>query len=208
MPRPMAVVAAPDAADAVSTTSDEIVRCAAEIFAERGFAATTVRDIGQAVGIKSASLYYHFASKEKLFVAVSTLGIDIVFAAVRRAVDALPPSASHRDRIGTAIHTHLVVALESGPCTMANIRCSRQLPDEVRREVELHRRPYEKFWRELIRRAIADGAMRSDVDATLFSLYVFGFMNWTLEWYEPGRWRLDDVARQYVSNVFDGVGVR
>jgi AcrR family transcriptional regulator len=190
------------------TTLDVIVQRAAEVFAERGFAATSVREIGDAVGIRSASLYHHFPSKEKIFVAVSRLGVDLVYDAVKRAVAELPPGAPHRERIGTAIRTHLMVALESGPCTRVNIRCASQIPHDVMREVAVHRRPYEKFWRNLIRAAIEDGAIRSDADPTLLSLYIFGFMNWTLEWFEPGRWSLRDVAEQYVSNLFDGVGAR
>ncbi len=189
-------------------TLDVIVYRAAEVFAQRGYAATTVREIGEAVGIRSASLYYHFPSKDKIFVAVSRLGVDLVFDAVREAVAALPAHASHRERIGTAIRTHLEVALESGPCTRVNIRCASQIPQDVAREVEVYRRPYEKYWRALIRAAIADGAIRADADPTLLSLYVFGFMNWTLEWYEPGRWTLREVADQYTANLFDGVGAR
>jgi TetR/AcrR family transcriptional regulator, cholesterol catabolism regulator len=189
-------------------TPAAIVNRAAAIFAERGFEGTTVRDIGKAVGIKSASLYYHFPSKEKIFIAVSRLGVEIVFDAVRSAVEALPANASHRERIGTAVRTHLVVALETGPCTSANIRCAAQLPDEVKREVEVHRRPYEKYWRDLIRAGVAAGEVRPTVDPTLLSLYIFGFMNWALEWFEPGRWTLDAIATQYVDHLFDGVAVR
>jgi AcrR family transcriptional regulator len=189
-------------------TLDTIVRRAAEVFAQRGYAATTVREIGEAVGIRSASLYYHFPSKDKIFVAVSRLGVDLVFVAVRQAVDGLPAGSSHRERIGTAIRTHLEVALETGPCTRVNIRCASQIPQDVAREVEVYRRPYEKYWRGLIRAAIADGAIRSEADPTLLSLYMFGFMNWTLEWFEPGRWSLREVADQYVTNLFDGVGAR
>jgi len=197
-----------NASEINANTPQAIVRCAAEIFAERGFVGTTVRDIGEAVGIRSASLYYHFPSKEKIFIAVSKLGVDLVFDAVKRAVESLPAGASHRERIGTAIRAHLAMALESGPCTSVNIRCARQLPDDVMREVDSHRRPYEKYWRDLIRKAISDGMIRKDADPTLLSLYIFGFMNWALEWFEPGRWTLDEIAEQYVENLFEGVGTR
>jgi AcrR family transcriptional regulator len=45
---------------------DEILEVAAQLFSENGYAATSTRSIALAVGIKQASLYYHFASKEDI----------------------------------------------------------------------------------------------------------------------------------------------
>ncbi|HMU36302.1 MAG TPA: TetR/AcrR family transcriptional regulator, partial [Marmoricola sp.] len=50
----------------VQTRRQELLRIAAELFAERGYKATTVRDIADAAGILSGSLYHHFDSKESM----------------------------------------------------------------------------------------------------------------------------------------------
>src|ERR1700710_2489613 len=49
-----------------STRREELLAIAAELFAERGFKNTTVRDIADAAGILSGSLYHHFDSKEAM----------------------------------------------------------------------------------------------------------------------------------------------
>ncbi len=49
-----------------SERRDEILAIAAQLFAERGFAATTVREIADAAGILSGSLYHHFDSKASM----------------------------------------------------------------------------------------------------------------------------------------------
>jgi AcrR family transcriptional regulator len=49
-----------------ATRRDELLELAAEMFAERGLRATTVRDIADAAGILSGSLYHHFSSKEEM----------------------------------------------------------------------------------------------------------------------------------------------
>ena len=69
-----------------SERRDEILAIAAELFAERGFAATTVRDIGDAAGILSGSLYHHFDSKESMADELVHELLDRVLAAYRRIV--------------------------------------------------------------------------------------------------------------------------
>ena len=54
----------------------ELVRAAARLFRDRGYERTTVRDIGNAVGLQSGSLFYHFRTKEEILVAVMALGIS------------------------------------------------------------------------------------------------------------------------------------
>jgi AcrR family transcriptional regulator len=56
-------------------TRDRILDTAEALFAERGFAATTVRDIAAAIGLTAASLYNHFAGKEALYAAVLERGL-------------------------------------------------------------------------------------------------------------------------------------
>jgi AcrR family transcriptional regulator len=49
---------------------DRILDVAESLFQERGYTAITMRDIAKAAGMRQASLYYHFPSKEQLFVSV------------------------------------------------------------------------------------------------------------------------------------------
>lgn len=58
--------------DQVSLDARERILAAAEtLFRQRGYSNITMRDIAEAVGIRQPSLYYHFSSKEQLFVTVT-----------------------------------------------------------------------------------------------------------------------------------------
>ncbi len=56
--------------DNQESTKSRILSESLRIFADRGYEATTMKDIGAAVGIKAASLYAHYSGKEELFRAV------------------------------------------------------------------------------------------------------------------------------------------
>jgi len=60
-------------------TADRIVDAAEQLFAERGFAGTAVRDIAALVGLNAASLYNHFPGKKELYEAVLDRGLQPVF---------------------------------------------------------------------------------------------------------------------------------
>src|SRR4051794_28627972 len=63
-----------------------LVRLAGELFAEKGFRATTVREIADAAGILSGSLYHHFDSKESIGDEILSAFLDDVLAGYRAAV--------------------------------------------------------------------------------------------------------------------------
>jgi AcrR family transcriptional regulator len=60
----------------VNARRRQIMQEAAKLFGSRGFEATTIRDIASAAGILGGSIYYHFASKEDIFLAVHAAGME------------------------------------------------------------------------------------------------------------------------------------
>ena len=62
----------------------ELVRAAAQLFREKGFEATTIRDIAGAVGMQSGSPFYHFANKHELLMAVMEEGLRLGLERLRR----------------------------------------------------------------------------------------------------------------------------
>ncbi|MGH9051142.1 MAG: TetR/AcrR family transcriptional regulator, partial [Acidimicrobiia bacterium] len=74
------------AAPAVSARREEILAIAAELFAEKGFATTTVREIADTAGILSGSLYHHFDSKESMVDEILRTFLDEILARYRAAV--------------------------------------------------------------------------------------------------------------------------
>jgi len=97
---------APGSGPAGASPREQILDAAAALFAERGFAATTTRLIAERVGIRQASLYYHFAGKDELLIELLTTSVRPSLDAVRR-IEALVP-----DRAGAAAALYLLALID------------------------------------------------------------------------------------------------
>ncbi len=166
---------------------------AAHLFATRGFDATTIRDIASAAGILGGSIYYHFASKEDIFVAVHKAGMEAITSAV---LDNVARYTDPWDRLTAAAVAHCESLLSSSDLpVIVSPYYSRSL-GALRKELIKERDRYEK----IINGLVEDLNLPPQVDRTLFRLHFLGAMNWIPTWYTPhSRLTPADIGRQTVE---------
>lgn len=182
----------------------EILDAAAALFRQKGYDATTLRDIASAVGMKAGSVYYHFDSKEQILEEVLDIGIQVVFEAVRQGTERLPETAPWRERFRTAMEAHLASLFQHGDYTSANVRLFGQAPEQIRARHLKIRRNYEDYWADMYHQAQAAGAIRAGVNLTALQALVFGAMNWAIEWFQPDRENIGSLAEAYTDIVING----
>jgi AcrR family transcriptional regulator len=182
-----------------------VLDAAAKIFRDYGYAGTTMRVIADEADLKAGSIYYHYKSKDDLISAVLDLGIHAVIDAVKAALEALPPEATGRQRIETAIHAHLSAIISNGDYTLATRRVFGQVPEAIREKNLRLRNSYAAMWQEILTGARERGEFREGANVTLARLFILGALNWTVEWYKPGRQSIDEVARNFAAIVLDGL---
>ncbi|MFK3731115.1 TetR/AcrR family transcriptional regulator [Streptomyces sp. NPDC088090] len=182
----------------------ELLDTAAEVFAAQGYNATTVRKIADAAGMLAGSLYYHFDSKESMldeilssFLTELWEGYDAVLAAdlgPRETIEALVTESFReidRHRAAVAIYQ----------------KESRHLTDLPRfHYLAESQRRFEKAWLGTLERGVAEGTFRADLDVRLTYRFVRDTVWVAASWYRPGgRHRPEEIARQYLSMVLDGI---
>lgn len=167
-----------------------VLEAAARLFAQRGYAATSMRDIAQAASMLPGSLYYHFAAKEDLLAAVYESGVHDIVAAVREAV---ARRAEPWDRLEAACVAHLETVLRRSDTAQVLIRVlPEQVPAAAARLRQL-RVEYEDVFRELV----AALPLAAGADRRTFRLMLLGALNWTRFWYrEDGADSPRAIARQ------------
>lgn len=159
---------------------DAILRSAARLFRERGFADTGMRDIAAAADLSAANLYHYFNSKHDLLFYCQDRALDRMLAAVasaRRDARAAP------GRLRLVLNAHLQTLLDEVEGATAHLQID-SLPPPLRDAIVRKRDQYERA----LRRMIADGIRRGELvkmDAAVVARAMLGAMNWTVTWFRP-----------------------
>ena len=192
MARPSRAPVAPPAEE--GNRRAELIRTAGRLFREKGFEATTIRDIAAAVGMRSGSPFYHFKSKQDLLKAVMIEGLDAALVGMRAVAGrGAPPEAIFRD----LVHAHLRLILDPANDFSILLYEWRSLTDESRAEVIAAKDRYEEVWRVALEPLVAEGRIGG---GRLAHLFVFGALNWIVQWYHhEGGLSIEQVAQQAVD---------
>ena len=181
-----------------------LVQLAADMFAERGFRATTVRDIAEAAGMLSGSLYHHFDSKESIMDELLHAYIDELLPEYRRVVDEGGPA---REVLGQLVTTAFGSFERHRPAILVwqgeglHLREIPRFAYVAQAEAET-----EQLWIQVIRRGIRSGEFRKGLDAKLAYRFIRDVVWMAARWYRPGgRLTVQQLAKQYLSIVLDGI---
>ncbi len=176
----------------VSGRYRDILEAAAALFAERGYAATSVRDIGERVGLLGGSLYHHIKSKEALFIKIHDLALEAAAVKIKAAVS---DQTDPWDRLQAACITMLEVELAADSLTMPLMNDFKSVPAEVRAQLIAKRDEFEKIFESLISAL----PLASGIDRKVFRLSLLTLLNNVNIWYRPGALSPADIARQIVT---------
>ncbi|MFC8102702.1 TetR/AcrR family transcriptional regulator [Streptomyces sp. NPDC057363] len=171
-----------------------IRHAALELFTQRGYAATTMADIGQAVGIRGPSLYKHVASKQQLLVEIMVGTMEALIAehdaAVRGTVDP-------RERLRRATEAHVRYHARHRHEAFVGTREIRSLEEPNRSEVLCRRDAYEQAFRDLVQAGVDCG--RFHVTSVRLASYAILDLGMGVSvWYrEGGELSENEVAWQY-----------
>lgn len=188
-------------AGAEPTTAERLLRVAAALFREKGYAATTTRELSDRLHIQKASLYHHIRGKEDLLLVICQESLRRITTAVTSAAARATPE--HRLHDMVVAHVRSVLADRDLHTTM--LTDLRSLSPARQHDVLALRDSYEKLFTDTIRAEQAAGRIRTDVDARGLTLSLLNLLNWTIFWYDPnGSRSADGIAEMLASIYFDG----
>ncbi len=183
----------------VETRRRQIENAAGELFRERGYPATSVRDIARALDIQGASLYAHVASKEEMLWSIVDRAATCFDAAVAPiAADASIPAPEQLRRM---IRAHVrVVTLDPGSAIVF-LDEWRYLSPERRSSIARRRDAYERRFRDVIAGGIATREFNAG-DPALGAAFALSALNGISAWFRPdGRLTADQIADAYAEMI-------
>ena len=162
----------------------EIIDAAAHIFARRGFHGASTQDIADVLGVRQASLYYYFPSKEVALEMVCARGVE---GFVEAAISVTETPGTAAEKIAGLIASHLNPLRNRGDYVNVFLNERRHLPTESRRRIGRHSRAIEKIFEDVLRAGVEAGEFRADLDTRLTSLAILGMANGVANWYDKER---------------------
>ncbi|MFG2086613.1 TetR/AcrR family transcriptional regulator [Spirillospora sp. NPDC048824] len=189
-----------------SQRREHLVKLAAELFAEKGFQATTVRNIADEAGILSGSLYHHFDSKESIVDEILASFFNEIMSAYQAVLD---ERGNPRDTIAGLVraafgslepHRAAITVMQNDWNYLKGMDRFSYLTkseDEV-----------EKMWVDTLSAGQKNGLFRDDVDPKLTYRMVRDTIWVAVRWFKPGG-KLDaqGLAEHYLNVMFDGINL-
>ena len=183
----------------------QIIEAAARVFAERGFHGATTQDIADVLGIKQASLYYYFSSKEAALELVCLRGVEGFFEAAK-SIAARPESA--RKRMALLINSHLSPLVDRADFVKVFLNERQHLPTESRRRIGRWSRGLERIFEEVIKEGIANGEFRAALDPRTATLAILGMCNAVSSWQRNENVDVAQISAEFARLLIDGIGTR
>lgn len=204
---------AADQAEAARASREEILRAAAEVFMEFGFAASSIDAIAERLGATKGRIYHYYKSKADLF-------FDIQIAAMERLNREIEPIArgpgDAATRLAAMAYRHTLIMLQDLPIQKVAVQgLERQLLGAAsgRQNVQLRaiirlRDDYEQLFAEVIEAGMRAGQF-VDLPPRLASKPFFGSLNWLTLWYSQRRLQsaadLEEMARVLTDFAMRGI---
>jgi AcrR family transcriptional regulator len=170
---------------------DEIVQAALELFAEKGYRATTMADIGLHLGIRGPSLYKHIASKQELLLEIMRQTMERLLDDHRAAV---ATSSKVEVQLRRAAEAHVRFHVRHREEAFVGTREIDSLDVVDRRKIVAQRSRYERGFRTLIERGCDEGKFKVS-SPRLASYAIIDMGMGVAVWYRPtGPSSADEIA--------------
>lgn len=190
------VVGVPSITRSPRVTPEQIVATAARLFASDGYHEVGMREVADALGIRGASLYHHYRSKEEILYAIClTVSRDPVV----RQLTLLDESGTPTARLTGLVRAHVLHLVKRQVEHLVGRREMNALTAAHRAVVDEHRRYYHRRVAETIAAGVRAGEFRVP-DVRLATLALLDMLNGTSAWYDSdGISSADEIADTYVD---------
>ncbi|AEV16273.1 Transcriptional regulator, tetR [Thermus sp. CCB_US3_UF1] len=181
---------------------DQILHVAGKLFSQRGYHATSMRDLAKELNLQGGSLYAHIASKEELLLEVVRQAAAR-FLAVLEGLEGDPVA-----KVRALVRGHLRVIAEELPRATVFFHEWKHLSPPLLEEAKALRRRYEEGVQGVIQEGVEKGVFRVE-SVRLATLFLLSALNWTYQWYRPeGPLSPEELGEIYARMALRALGVK
>lgn len=184
-------------------TREILLRTATNLFYQKGYSDTSIREIGAKSGVSNSIIYHYFKNKEQLlFEIIQTASQDLIQTLLEIEERVSDPVECLREMLTAHTVIFSIKRMKEAKMMVVDLYWLRG----KRREIvwKWAREVYDIYMKKL--EEIAESGLLKDIDLTVLNFSLFGVINGFYRWYkEGGRLSREDVAQNIVKFVFHGI---
>ena len=182
--------------------ADHIYRVAAEVMCRKGYEATSMNDIANAVGLTKAGLYHYIEGKEDLLFQIMSYGMEMIDQDVMVPAKLVPDAT---ERLQTIISRHAKRVIDVGGAVSILLDEMYALTPAHRRVIKGRKRAYFELIRETLEQLSAESKLR-DLSPTVATFCLFGMLSWVARWYrKDGKLSAEQVLSDLLEAALNSV---
>lgn len=186
----------------MSPREKQLYSTACKLFREKGYVATTMREIAGAMGMEAASLYEYIDSKENLLDHVCFSMADRFIKALDEVNDIYFNAA---EKLQMAVKAHVDIITDDPEATAVFIQEWKHLPAERLEAFRELRRRYEQGFVDILKTGQEEGVF-APIDLKFGALTVLSAINWIYAWYQPeGKMKPHEIAHAICHVLLNGL---
>ncbi len=183
-------------------SKDKLALSALELFAERGFVGTSIRDIAKSTGLSLSNIYHHFGNKEGLLLAILETASGRVLSSLRKASE---QPGTPMERFEALIRAHLELSRILKKESKIFFLDEEHLSSEGYRANLKYQREILTIYRQRLL-ALQETGEVNFTSATIAAFNILGVLNWHLRWYRPeGRMSFEETSREVTRFILHGI---
>lgn len=184
-------------------TRRALIDSALERFEREGFDRTTLQEIVDDAGLTKGAFYYHFNGKEEVLWQIQNEYLD---SQIEQAEAIISRDDSAIAQLRALIRLSLLGAAEYRSHVAIFHQERRHLTGDRLASIVRKRDELEQYFRDAVRRGVADGAFRDSLNERVVTFAVIGMCASAFQWFRPGGpLTIDEVAEQFCALVLEGL---
>lgn len=178
----------------------EILNEALNLFASKGYHATTLDEIAEKVGVTQAALYYYFKSKAEIVELV----IQSIIKRMEDAINVSESDLSSKEKLREFITYHIQYAAEHRNDSKILFEQIDTLPMKTREFVRRKEKADDEALQNILKQGVEGGNFALE-DIKIVSYGILGICNWVYRWYKPeGRLTIEEITNILVNLLENG----
>lgn len=182
-----------------------ILEVAAQLFRDKGYSATSMRDLARAVQLRASSLYNHISSKEEILKLICFDNAQRFYEGLER-IEQMPVSLSAK--VEALIRLHIRTAMEDVTSVTAFNDEWRHLSEPFLGQFIQMRKNYEQRFRAIVEAGIVEGTIKP-MHAQVILYTIFSSVRWLYDGYKPsGDLSPEKLEDEMVALLMDGIAAK